>query len=65
MNRYLTYSLVAFVALAAFMLLSKYNYGHRGAGDTVHAMASAIGIKQYENCGCSLRQKKWNENFPY
>jgi hypothetical protein len=65
MNKYLTYTLLALVAIAAFMYISRTNYGHRGAGDTVHALASAFGIKQMENCGCKQRQENWNQMLPY
>lgn len=65
MSKYLTYLLLALVGVSAFMYISRINYGHRGAGDTVHALASALGIKQMENCGCKQRQENWNRAFPY
>lgn len=33
---------------------------HKGLGDTVAAVASAIGIEKTENCGCAERQEAWN-----
>ena len=56
---------VLLVGIVAFTIISKYGLGHKGAGDTVHALASTVGIKQLENCGCTARQHNWNIAIPY
>ena len=33
---------------------------HKGFGDTVAAVTSAIGIEKTEGCGCDERQEAWN-----
>jgi hypothetical protein len=33
---------------------------HKGLGDTIAAVASAIGIEKTENCGCQERQDSLN-----
>ncbi len=34
MNKYITYLAVTFIGIAAFMAISRYGLGHKGAGDT-------------------------------
>lgn len=45
----------------------------KGVGDTIHRIASEIGAERFKTwaeqcgipCGCTERQAKWNELYPY
>lgn len=49
----------------AWLVFRKYATADKGIGDSVHAVTSYLGIKQWEHCGCKVRQEKWNRALPY